>query len=101
MLEETWEDKNGRRYTVLVEPGQNPETGIVKGPPEGLVDELGFPEPFATRLHNALHARGMLNYRSLAQKSRELVGVLQEVFSVDAQLITEAYLKFEKEETPK
>ena len=46
-------EENGRKYEALVE-GDNT---IIIGPPEGLVDEAGLSEPFATYLHNILHAR--------------------------------------------
>lgn len=69
------------------------------GPPEGLVDDLGLPEPFATRLHNILYQRKIFNY---AQASRNgvLLGALQEALNIDAQRLSEAFMKSEKEVVP-
>lgn len=82
-----------RKYEVL----KDGEHQIIKGPPEGLVDDLGLPEPFATNLHNVLYARKIYTYAQ-AGKPNVLIGALQEALTIDAQRLTEAYLKFEKEE---
>lgn len=67
------------------------------GPPEGLVDALELPEPFATTLHNIMYARGIFTFGD-ASKPRALIGALQEALSLDAQKLAEAFSKFEKEE---
>jgi hypothetical protein len=84
-------EKNGRKYEAVVDGKME----IIIGPPEGLVDELGLPEPFATRLHNALHARGFHNYGLL--NSKGLIGALMETLMVDAQRLNEIYFKFHQE----
>ena len=78
--------------------GQN-ETHIILGPPEGLVESLNIPEPFATRLHNILCDRGLLTYKDVAKNQKVLQGALQEALNLDVQRIAEAYFKFEKETT--
>jgi hypothetical protein len=84
-------DDKGRHYEVLVgEGGQK----IIVGPPEGLVDKLKLPEPFATRLHNALYDRHLFNY-SAASKGNVLIGVLQETLLLDAQNLLQAFSEFE------
>lgn len=83
----------GRNYEAWVEGKQK----IIIGPPEDLMDSLGFPEPFATRLHNILHARGFLNYSDVQKRSKELIGALQEALLVDAQLLTQEYFKYSQE----
>ena len=52
-------DELGRKYQAL----KDGDIVMPLGPPEGLVDELGLPEPIATRLHNALYRRGILTYQ--------------------------------------
>lgn len=82
-----------RNYEAWVEGKQK----IIIGPPEDLVDDLGFPEPFATRLHNILHARGFLNYSDVSKRSKELIGALQEALLVDAQLLAQKYFEMSQE----
>ena len=82
--------RGGRKYSALSD-GANV---IIEGPPEGLVDEMGFPEPMATNLHNALFERGMLKYEDVVRRPRELQGALQEALQIDIQKLTEAYFRF-------
>ena len=70
---------------------------IIIGPPEGLTDSLGLPEPFATRLHNILHARGIINYRD-ACRANAVQGALQDALSIDVQKLNEAYFRYEQED---
>ena len=76
--------ENGRKYEALIQDDMQ----IIIGPPEGLVDELGLPEPLATRLHNILHARGYFSYKNL---DKHLIGALQEALLVDVQTLAEKY----------
>lgn len=85
-------DEKGRKYLVLSD-GTNE---IPIGPPEGIVDRMGLPEPFATILHNVLYQRGLMSYRDIAA-GKQAIGALQEALSIDAQKLVEAYLKFETE----
>lgn len=90
-----WEDpKNGRKYLVLRDGTGN---DIIKGPPEGLVDDLKLPEPFATTLHNILYNRGLFNSAAVAKDPRVLIGALQEAMNLDVQKLTEAFWKYEQE----
>jgi hypothetical protein len=87
-------DHNGRLYEAMRDGDQV----IIIGPPEGLVDSLGLPEPFATNLHNILYRRGLRSYKDISKGHNSLVGALQEALNLDAQLLTEAFFKYEKEE---
>lgn len=84
-------DEFGRKYAAF----SNGEQIIIIGPPEGLCDLLELPEPFATRLHNALYERNIFNYHDAAKAGNGMIGVLQEVLLVDAQKLLEAFSKLE------
>lgn len=86
-------DNLGRKYQVRVDGTME----IIIGPPEGLVDRLGVPEPIATRLHNILYRRRIFNSRDIARDPKSLLGALQEALMVDVQRLTEAYFEYEKE----
>lgn len=73
------------------------EQRVIVGPPEGLVDELGLPEPFATNLHNILYARGLFCYADVARAKNSLLGALQEALRLDVQKLAEGFFKYEKE----
>jgi len=87
-------DDKGRKYDAW--KGAE-DMIVIIGPHEGLVDSLGLPEPFATRLHNVLHARGLFNYRDVTVKSQVLLGALQEALLIDVQRLNEAYFRYEQE----
>src|SRR3990167_5292278 len=86
-------DLKGRKYESIQDNGER----IILGPPEGLVDSLNLPEPFATNLHNALYRRRIFNLGSITKNTNNLVGALQEALSLDAQKLTEAFYAYEKE----
>jgi len=88
--------QNGRKYKAYVSPDEQMGAYAVIGPPEGLVDELGLPEPFATRLHNTLYERGIMNAKD-ATRPNAVSGALQEALQVDAQTIVERYFLVERE----
>jgi len=92
-----WKDpETGRMYETM----QDGDQRMVIGPPEGLVDNLSLPEPFATNLHNALYRRKLFTYKQVTANHKNLIGALQEALSLDAQILTEAFYNFEKEEVP-
>lgn len=86
----------GRKYKAYVSPDEQEGAYVIVGPPEGLVDELGVPPEFATRLHNIFYQRGILSYADAAKKNA-IIGALQEALNIDAQLIVEKFHKFETE----
>lgn len=86
-------DTRGRTYRARKED----DLMILIGPPEGLVDELGLPEPFATRLHNALYERGLLSYEDVKRAPQNLLGALQEALAVDQQKLSEAFFSYTQE----
>ena len=86
---------SGRKYLAHVSPDDQGSGGyVVIGPPEGLVDELRLPEPFATTLHNVLYTRHIFTYRETTHKKTP-TGVPQAPSSIDAQRLAEAFAKFE------
>ena len=91
-------DEKGRKYKAYVDPGIPTGAYIVIGPLEGLVDTLGLPEEVATRLHNILYDRGILDLKSLSTRGTAQA-VIQELFSVDANRLMDAFLKFESQTT--
>ena len=86
-------DEKGRKYEALSDGNGNV---IVLGPPEGLVDDMKLPEPFATTLHNILYARHIFHYKD-AQNRNNLIGALQEALNLDAQKLNEAFFKYQEE----
>jgi hypothetical protein len=87
--------ENGRKYKAHVSPDAQAGAYIIIGPPD-VVDQLGLPEPFATRLHNILYERGIMTAKE-ATRPNVIQGALQEAYLVDAQKLVEAYFNFEKE----
>lgn len=90
-----WIDPNTqRKYQVMRDELGN---DIIIGPPEGLVDTLKLPEPFATTLHNILYNRGLFNSGEVKKNPSVLIGALQEALNLDVQKLTEAFFIYEKE----
>lgn len=87
-------DEKGRKYEAW--KGAD-NLLLIIGPHEGLVDMLGLPEPFATNLHNILHARKLYNYRSVSANPRMLQSALQEALLIDTQKLHEQYFRYEQE----
>lgn len=86
-------DELGRKYKAY----SSGDEVLIIGPPEGLVDELELPEPFATRLHNIMFARGFISYADVAKANSNLMGALQEALSIDVQRLNEVFFRHEKE----
>lgn len=91
---EEFMDGRGRKYQAIMDG----DLRIILGPPEGMVDELNFPEPFATNLHNVLYDRGLLNYAAVQKNPKSLLGALMEALAIDQQKLTEAFYRFGIEE---
>lgn len=87
-------DAQGRLYEALQSEGG---AIIIKGPPEGLVDSLGLPEPFATNLHNAMYHRRLYNWAAVQKSGNSLNGALQEAYRLDIQRLMDAIYRFETE----
>lgn len=85
---------SGRKYWAHISPDEQSGAHVIIGPPEGLVDELELPEPFATNLHNVLYSRRIFSYKDIANM-KTAIGVLQEALSIDAQRLAEVFSKFE------
>jgi DNA-directed RNA polymerase subunit E'/Rpb7 len=84
----------GRKYMAYVSPDEQNGAFVIIGPPEGLVDTLHIPEPFATTLHNILFDRKLFTYKDIAANQKVAVGVIQEAMGLDAQKLVEAYFQF-------
>lgn len=91
MEKKTKEDERGRVSETLVD-SQSGLT-IVIGPPPGLVDK--WPEPFATRLHNVLHSRGLYTYDDIIRSPKALQGALQEALDIDVQTLSQRFYEFQ------
>lgn len=88
--------QDGRRYKAYISPDEQSGAYVIIGPHEGLVDELGLPESIATKLHNILYSRGIFTYEDAAKKN-VLIGVIQEVYLLEAQALLEKFSQYEKE----
>ena len=99
MKQADWTDGRGRKYRVIL-PDEANETeapmGIPLGPPDA-VDFLELPEPFATRLHNTLHERGLYRARDIRKNPQAIFGALQSALKVDVHLLMQAYAEAEME----
>lgn len=89
-------DEKGRQYEIIAEG----ELQIIVGPPVGLVDTLGLPEPIATNLHNALFRRKLYNYTAINKSPDSLRGALMETLMLDVQRLSEEFFKYENQEIP-
>jgi hypothetical protein len=87
-------DERGRLYKAY----QDGDTILIVAPNEDLLDDLGLPESFATRLHNILYRRGILTYTDAAKRPQELMGALQELYQLDAQKLMEILFRYEHQE---
>jgi hypothetical protein len=95
----TWTDELGRKYLVRVENGIPPEEFYMCpriGPPEGIVDELGLPTEFATRLHNILFDRQLWTIQEVRRQQGALLGALQAALNIDVHTLHSAYDKYFK-----
>jgi hypothetical protein len=91
-------DDRGRKYQMKLPPEAEEfeaEMGILIGPPD-VVDALELPEPWATKLHNQLYARGIFSYDK-ARNAKALRGAIMAVFKIDIQLLQQAFLQSERE----
>ncbi len=94
----TYED-NGRKYLVRLPddvPDDQAHMGEEIGPPP-IVDALRFPEPFATRLHNALYDRELWSIEEVNANPNGLRGALQIALRADIHILLNAYNEIEKE----
>lgn len=92
-------DERGRKYRVRLPDGakdSEAEKGIPIGPPD-VVDHLGWPDPLATRLHNALFDHQLWDVHVARKNPKLLFGMLQRVLKVDVQILMEAFRNLEKE----
>lgn len=93
MREIDYTDERGRKYRVkLPDDADDSEAqyGILVGP-QAVVDELGLPEPQATRLHNQLHARGIWTDKEARKRMTDIFGALQSAFQTDVTAVLNAY----------
>lgn len=98
-----WVDERGRKYRSLL-PDDAPEAeapmGILVGPPEDITDVLDLPEPFATRLHNELFARGLFDYGAAVRNGQGVMGALQAALRLDATTLVAAFANAAQADEP-
>lgn len=91
-------DERGRKYKVILPPNapdEDVELGIPVGPPD-IVDAIGYPEPFATRLHNALFDHELWTIRDIRKNPKILQSLLMRVLKVDIQILMDAMRETER-----
>lgn len=85
-------ERGGRKYRVQV-PDNAPKhlwnAGVVIGPPD--LSGLGLPQEIEKRLHNELHARGLITSKDVKKRMHDVHGALQSALHVDAARIVELY----------
>lgn len=92
MKQVTYIDKYGRKYERLIPDGapmSHAKMGIQLGPPD--LSTLGLGLEVTTRLHNQLHARGILTARDAEQRLNEVSAALMAALKVDAVQILDIY----------
>lgn len=99
MRELDYTDGEGRRWRVALPDGAPDEEaaqGIIVGPPP-VADALGIAEPWATRLHNELHRRGLYRLVDVRRRPGDVQGALQAMLKLDAQAIMTQYELLERQ----
>lgn len=92
MRQVTHVDDAGRKWDVMLPDGapiSDAAMGLHVGPPP--VDELGLPEPWATRLHNELHARNVFTVRDAETRRQDILAAIIATFKIDVQQIVDIY----------
>lgn len=91
LIDRDYEDEDGYWWRVRVPEGiRDLSMGIPVGPPD--LSSLGLPPDLHRRLHNQLHARGLLTRRDLRGRMIEVRAALQATYKVDAQAVTALYV---------
>lgn len=94
-----YEDERGRKYRVRLPDSaseKDAEMGVPVGPPD-VVEALGLPEPFATRLHNMLFDHQLWSLKAVRKKPKLLFHILQRALKVDIQLLMHAFRELERD----
>lgn len=90
MEEAAYTDDIGRNFVVFVKPGTDPAKGVIKGPQP--LDNLGLDQDTMVRLHNELHARGLITHRDAMRRPQEVLAAIQQALKVNVQRVQNAYL---------
>lgn len=88
--------ETGKLYLVELPDDQSEDMarfGVVLGPPDLNIDLGGF----ATRVHNELYYRKVFTFEDCRRRPMDVVSAVQQAVKLDAQVVTEAYYKYEKE----
>ncbi len=102
MRELDYTDEIGRTWRVALPdgvPAEDAPLGVPIGPPP-VADVLGLPEPWATRLHNELHRRGLYRLRDVQLRPQEVQAALQAACRLDVVAIVNAYAELERRTAP-
>lgn len=93
MREADWKDEEGRLWKVSLPSDaldRDARMGIPIGPPS--LASLGLPLEIEVRLHNQLHARGILTQRDAQRRRQDIFGALKGALKVDVGQIIGVYL---------
>ena len=88
-----YKDERGRKFLVRLGddvPDEDAHMGIPIGPPD-IADSLGYPEPFATKLHNILYDRKLWSLKEVNKQKNCLKGVIQAALQIDVHTLHNAY----------
>lgn len=97
MRELDYTDERGRKYRVALPDGMGDEQAAMGAPigPPDLDDVLGWPEPFASRLHNLLFERGIISAEDAKRHPQVVQGAVLAAFKADAQVVIQAFQEIE------
>lgn len=88
----SYEDEVGRKWRTLL-PQEAPEddapAGIPAGPPS--LASLDLPLDIEIRLHNELHARGLLAASDIRHRRQELYAALMAALRIDVERLQALY----------
>ena len=88
----TYVDPEGRRWARLLPPqarDSDAEWGVPNGPPS--LKALDLPAEVEVRLHNELHARGILTERDARRRFAEISAALMAALRFDAGRVYDIY----------
>lgn len=97
MRELEYTDAGGRLWLVELPDGV-PDSEAGQGIPVGplpVADALGWPEPFATRLHNELARRHLWRLRDVQRRPNDVQAALMAALGLDVTAITNEYARLE------
>lgn len=90
LVEGEYVDEEGRHWAVLMPEGhENPEMGILLGPPD--LESLELPLDVEVRLHNQLFNRRLYTLRDVRRDPDGIKASIQAAYRLDFQRVTGLY----------